>query len=60
MYKNFNDFTNILAQFEENEKCIVTEYLGKYTYKVKYKEWVGYVKDDFLDVNEYLRNNGLI
>lgn len=52
LFENINDFSNPLTQFKENEKCLVTAYLGKYIYKVKYKQWEGYVKDQFLLINE--------
>ncbi|WP_345027239.1 hypothetical protein, partial [Flavivirga jejuensis] len=52
LYKSFNENSQPLTEFKENEKCLVTDYLGKDIYKIKYKEWVGYVNSDFLDVNE--------
>ena len=52
IYKSLAKSSEAIAQFEENDKCIVLDYLGKYTYKVKYKNSVGYVKDEFLSVNE--------
>ena len=52
LYANFNDFSKPLTQFKEGENCIVTDYLGQYIYKIKYKEWEGYVKDQYILVNE--------
>ena len=52
LYKSLNNHSEPLIQFKENEKCLVIDYLGQYTYKVKYKDVEGYVKDEFLDVNE--------
>ncbi|GAA4799806.1 hypothetical protein GCM10023330_01520 [Litoribaculum gwangyangense] len=52
LYKTMNDSSEPLAQFKEGEKCIVVAYLGKYTYKIKYKEWEGFVKDQFLVITE--------
>ena len=52
LYENVNDFSNPLTSFKENENCIVTDYLGKYIYKIKYKEYEGYVKDQNLIVTE--------
>ncbi|KJD35466.1 hypothetical protein PW52_10245 [Tamlana sedimentorum] len=51
IYKNANN-TTALIQFEEFDKCIVTSFVGKYTYKVKFKGVEGYVRDRFLLVNE--------
>ncbi|SFZ90871.1 hypothetical protein SAMN05428642_1011194 [Flaviramulus basaltis] len=52
LYANFNDFSKPLTQFKEGENCIVTDYLGQNIYKIKYKEWEGYVKDQYILVNE--------
>ena len=52
LYENLDKSSQPIAQFAENDKCIVLDYLGKYTYKVKYKNSVGFVKDEFLVVNE--------
>jgi len=41
-----------IAEFKENQKCIVTDYMGRYTYKVKYNNVVGYVQDQNLQVTE--------
>ena len=52
VYKNLDDTNESLAQFKEGDRCAVIDYIGKYTYKVKYKSWVGFVKDQFLVINE--------
>ena len=52
LYKNFNDFSKVLAQFESNEPCIVIDYFGKDTFKVKYKDWIGYVDSQYLVFTE--------
>ena len=54
LYENADKFSNPIAQFKENEKCIVTNYLGNYTYKIKYKDLIGFVKDQYLFVNEQM------
>ncbi|MCB4806739.1 hypothetical protein LG651_00640 [Tamlana sp. 62-3] len=51
IYKNANN-TTALIQFEEFDKCNVISFVGKYTYKVKFKGVEGYVRDRFLLVNE--------
>lgn len=52
LYESPNDFYNPLIQFKENEKCEVISFVGNYTYKVKFKDFEGFVKDDFLSINE--------
>jgi hypothetical protein len=52
LFKNFDDDSKLLTEFKENDKCLVISFLGKYTYKIKYKGWEGYVTDEFLFVNE--------
>jgi hypothetical protein len=52
LFEKLNDYSQPLVQFKENEKCIITAFLGSYTYKVKYKEWTGFVKDQYLFINE--------
>ena len=54
LFENADKFSNPIAKFKENEKCIVTAYLGNYTYKIKYKDLIGFVKDQFLIVNEQM------
>ncbi len=50
--ENLNEFSNPLAQFKEHEECTVIDFLGKDNYKIKYKDWVGLVKDSDLVINE--------
>ncbi|WP_298534956.1 hypothetical protein [uncultured Algibacter sp.] len=56
LYKNLKKSLNELSQpitdFKEEEKCFVLDYLGRDNYRVKYKEWVGIVAVDDLEVNE--------
>jgi hypothetical protein len=54
LYATDSNNSESIAEFKENEKCIVTSYLGNYTYKVKYKDYVGFVKDQYLFVNEQM------
>ncbi|MCB4798542.1 hypothetical protein, partial [Neotamlana laminarinivorans] len=51
LFKNSNN-TEAIAEFKEFDPCIVTQFIGNYTYKVKYNNTEGYVKDRFLLVNE--------
>ncbi|MFD0988486.1 hypothetical protein ACFQ1R_00130 [Mariniflexile jejuense] len=48
LYKNFNNFSKVLVHFESNEPCIVIDYFGKDIFKVKYKDWTGYVDSQYL------------
>ncbi|MFS4482126.1 hypothetical protein ACKGJY_03860 [Hyunsoonleella sp. 2307UL5-6] len=41
-----------ILPFKRNQKCIVLEYSGQNTYKIKYDETSGYVGDEFLDITE--------
>ena len=50
--KNLNQLSEPIADFSETQECFVLEYLGRDNYRVKYKEWVGIVAVDFLEVNE--------
>lgn len=52
LYKTLDQSLKPTDYFKENEKCIIISYLGNYIYKVKYKEWEGFVKDQFLIINE--------
>ncbi len=56
LYKNLNTKTNqlteSLTEFQENQKCFVIDFLGRDNYKVKFKDWIGIVKNDDLLVNE--------
>ncbi|MFI1770906.1 hypothetical protein [Thalassobellus citreus] len=56
LYKNLNkkvnQLTDPLAEFKENQKCIVVDYLGRDNYKIKFKDWEGLVTIDDLLVNE--------
>lgn len=52
LYKSFDQSSKPITNFKEDEKCIIISYLGNYIYKVKYKEWEGFVKDQFLIINE--------
>ena len=52
LYKNIDKPSQAVAQFKENEKCVVISFLGNYVYKIKYKEWEGFVKDQYLVINE--------
>jgi len=54
LYQTSTRASQTIAEFKENEKCIVTGYLGNYTYKIKYKDLVGFVKDQDLFVNEQM------
>ena len=54
LYETPTKSSEIIAEFKENQKCIVTSYLGNYTYKIKYKDFVGFVKDQYLFVNEQM------
>jgi hypothetical protein len=54
LYQEANNASQVISEFKENQKCIVTNYLGNYTYKVKYKDMTGFVKDQFLFVNEQM------
>jgi len=56
LYQTSTKASQTIAEFKENEKCIVTGYLGNYTYKIKYKDLVGFVKDQDLFVNEQMMN----
>ena len=53
LYKNQNDSSVVLAQFEANEECLVISYLGKDQYKIKYKDYIGFVDSQYL---VYLRD----
>ncbi|TBN13903.1 coiled-coil domain-containing protein [Hyunsoonleella pacifica] len=44
--------SSVVIHFKRNQKCIVLEYSGQNTYKVKYDELLGYVGDEFLDITE--------
>ena len=50
--ESLNEFSQPIIQFKENEACVVLDFLGKDNYKIKYKEWVGLVKDSDLVINE--------
>ncbi|WP_338359918.1 hypothetical protein, partial [Yeosuana marina] len=52
LYENIDNFSNPLVEFENHEKCIVIDYLGKDKYKIKYKEWEGFVDSQYLVVTE--------
>uniref|UniRef100_UPI00262FEB5C hypothetical protein n=1 Tax=uncultured Paraglaciecola sp. TaxID=1765024 RepID=UPI00262FEB5C len=52
LYDGLNESSKPLAQFKKNEKCVVLDYLGKDNYKIKYKEWTGFLNSDFLLINE--------
>ena len=54
LYQASTKTSQAIAEFKENGKCIVTSYLGNYTYKIKYKDLVGFVKDQYLFVNEQM------
>lgn len=54
LYQTSTKASQTIAEFKENEKCIVTGYLGNYNYKIKYKDLVGFVKDQDLFVNEQM------
>ena len=41
-----------VATFKVNEECAVVNYVGQNTYKIKYKDSVGFVADNFLDIND--------
>ena len=56
LYQTSTKASQTIAEFKENEKCIVTGYLGNYTYKINYKDLVGFVKDQDLFVNEQMMN----
>ena len=56
LYQTSTKASQTIAEFKENEKCMVTGYLGNYTYKIKYKDLVGFVKDQDLFVNEQMMN----
>lgn len=50
--ENLNELINPIGQFAENESCVVVKFLGRDNYKIKYKDHVGIVKMDDLEVNE--------
>jgi len=52
IYESSDKSSAAIAEFKENQKCIVTDYMGRYTYKVKYNNVVGYVQDQNLQVTE--------
>ncbi|MEP5340534.1 MAG: hypothetical protein ABJQ50_12540 [Algibacter sp.] len=52
LHKSENITSVVLVRFKENQKCVVMSYLGKEIYKITYKEWVGYVNSDDLDITE--------
>jgi hypothetical protein len=41
-----------IAEFKKNDACAVVDYLGKDIYKIKYKEWIGFVKAEYLNVTD--------
>ncbi|MBU2951329.1 hypothetical protein KO493_11535 [Tamlana agarivorans] len=49
---SLNRLTRPIGQFSESETCMVVDFLGRDNYKVKYKDQVGIVKVDDLEVNE--------
>lgn len=54
LYQTEAKSSEAIAEFKENQKCVVTAFLGNYTYKIKYKDLVGFVKDQYLFVNEQM------
>ncbi len=53
LYENLIDnASQTLAIFKKNDKCIVINYLGENVYKVKYKQFEGFVKSEYLLVND--------
>ncbi len=52
LYENIDDSSPYLAQFKEDDSCVVISYLGDYVYNIKYKGWEGLIKDKFLFINE--------
>ena len=52
LYKNQNNSSVVLAQFEANEECLVISYLGKDQYKIKYKDYIGFVDSQYLVFND--------
>ncbi len=52
MNKNQNDSSVVLAQFEANDASIVIGYLGKDQYKIKYKDFIGFVDSQYLVFND--------
>lgn len=52
LYKNFNVFETVLAEFKASETCTVIDYFGKDIYKIKYNDRVGFVDSQYLVVND--------
>ena len=52
LYKNQNDFSELISDFEENDSCTVLDYMGKDIYKIQYKGNLGYVSTDDLEITE--------
>ncbi len=52
LFENIEKPDVLYIQFKKNHKCFVIDYLGRNTYKVKFKDFSGFVSDDFLDINE--------
>lgn len=52
LYVGLSEDSKILTEFNENDECLIIDYLGKDTYKISYKELVGYVKAGYLLVND--------
>lgn len=50
LYMSVDESKEPLAQFKKNEKCTVLGYIGKDNYNIKYKEWVGVLNSDFLEI----------
>ncbi|WP_372757428.1 hypothetical protein [Mariniflexile sp.] len=49
-------FTGKITEFKSEEPCTVIEYLGKDVFKIKYKDWLGYVDSEHLVFNEEMSN----
>ncbi|GAL66221.1 SH3 domain-containing protein [Jejuia pallidilutea] len=44
--------SKVVAQFKSNQKCTVIEYSGQNIYKIQYEEAIGFVSDNFLEIND--------
>ncbi|WP_222611758.1 hypothetical protein, partial [Seonamhaeicola algicola] len=60
LYKNVdetkNQLTKPIASFKEGQKCIVIAYLGNDNYKIQFKDWVGLVTIEDLEVNDAIED----
>ncbi|WP_100610849.1 SH3 domain-containing protein [Confluentibacter lentus] len=52
LYENPSDNSQTLTEFRENEECTIVDYLGNDVYKINYKQLLGFVKAEYLFVND--------